>query len=257
MKVKELMEMLKDGIHPNIQFTTAAASIPQDVSPDPNMRGILLDAHVDNEEFGIWLFVVDLSLWEDHNRKEAARNWHNPATGSFDLNIFESGRYPSSGMMSFTSAVDLERDGEIEIFELLPDKSLELYKRYRESRASVGYIQWLESQVFTMQRQLSVGAKVGISLTALWDHFAAAFEGSGEPLCFYTKYGHSLKKIENYVDLYGGNSGYTLCCDGEECDVIEVCDDKIMLMGADHYTFALSKEEAGHAIFKETKDNFN
>ena len=246
-KIKEIKKMLEEGFQPKVQFTEAAKSIPQDVSPDPNMRGILLDAHVEDEELGIWLFVVDLSPWEDHNREVAVRNWYNPATGSFDLNIFEANRYPANGVMSFTSAVDPDT-GEIEIFELVSEGSSALFREYAERGAGVGYTTWLEAQVMSLRgtaaaaEPLLEGMAVPVSLQELF----TVTPGD------VTAYGYSLvrNEEEETVDLIGRN-GELLCCDGEECVVVDVADNAIVLQALEtEYSFILSRNEVKVAIFQ-------
>lgn len=254
MKVKELMEMLSDGVHPSVQFTEVVNSIVQSTRPDPNMRGKLLGVQADDEAYGIYLFKVDFAPWEPYNREVATHEWFNPKTNTYDLTIFETEFYPADGIMTFTSAVDSENDGEVGILELIPNTSLELYEKYKKSGSVMGYVRWLESQ---LTPQLANGKKIDVSLASLWNHFAATFEGPEEPLRFFTKYGHVLEKLSDgglgndrdFIDLRSANNGNTICCDGEECEVIQVAEDKVMLMGEDHYTFVLSKEEADYAIF--------
>ena len=103
MRIKEIKEFLEAGYQPQIRFTRAANSIPRDVAPDPGMRGILLDSYVEDERNGVWYFSVDLSQWEEHNRKVATHNWFNPATGSYDLNIFERSEEHTSELQSLYS----------------------------------------------------------------------------------------------------------------------------------------------------------
>lgn len=247
MRIKEIKELLEAGYQPQIRFTRAAASIPRDVSPDPGMRGILLDAYVEDEENGVWYFSVDLSPWEEHNRKVADRNWFDPATGSYDLNIFEANRYPANGVMSFTSAINPDT-GEVEIFELVSESSLALFQEYAECGAGVGYTAWLEAQVMSLRgtaatvETLLEGMTIDVSLQEL---------SSVLPLD-KTAYGYKLVRDEDEgtVDLIGQN-GELLCCDGEECVVVNVADNAIVLrtLGTE-YSFLLTRNEARFAIFR-------
>lgn len=247
MRIKEIKEFLEAGYQPQIRFTRAANSIPRDVAPDPGMRGILLDSYVEDERNGVWYFSVDLSQWEEHNRKVATRNWFNPATGSYDLNIFEANRYPANGVMSFTSAINPDT-GEVEIFELVPESSLALFREYAERGAGVGYTAWLEAQVMSLRgtaaaaEPLLEGMAVPVSLQELF----TVTPGD------VTAYGYSLvrNEEEETVDLIGRN-GELLCCDGEECVVVDVADNAIVLraLGTEH-SFILSRNEEKVAIFQ-------
>ena len=247
MRIKEIKEFLEAGYQPQIRFTRAANSIPRDVAPDPGMRGILLDSYVEDERNGVWYFSVDLSQWEEHNRKVATHNWFNPATGSYDLNIFEANRYPANGVMSFTSAINPDT-GEVEIFELVPESSLALFREYAERGAGVGYTAWLEAQVMSLRgtaaaaEPLLEGMAVPVSLQELF----TVTPGD------VTAYGYSLvrNEEEETVDLIGRN-GELLCCDGEECVVVDVADNAIVLraLGTEH-SFILSRNEEKVAIFK-------
>ena len=246
MRIKEIKEFLEAGYQPQIRFTRAANSIPRDVAPDPGMRGILLDSYVEDERNGVWYFSVDLSQWEEHNRKVATHNWFNPATGSYDLNIFEANRYPANGVMSFTSAINPDT-GEVEIFELVPESSLALFREYAERGAGVGYTAWLEAQVMSLRgtaaaaEPLLEGMAVPVSLQELF----TVTPGD------VTAYGYSLvrNEEEETVDLIGRN-GELLCCDGEECVVVDVADNAIVLraLGTEH-SFILSRNEEKVAIF--------
>ena len=243
MRIKEIKEFLEAGY----RFTRAANSIPRDVAPDPGMRGILLDSYVEDERNGVWYFSVDLSQWEEHNRKVATHNWFNPATGSYDLNIFEANRYPANGVMSFTSAINPDT-GEVEIFELVPESSLALFREYAERGAGVGYTAWLEAQVMSLRgtaaaaEPLLEGMAVPVSLQELF----TVTPGD------VTAYGYSLvrNEEEETVDLIGRN-GELLCCDGEECVVVDVADNAIVLraLGTEH-SFILSRNEEKVAIFQ-------
>ena len=247
MRIKEIKEFLEAGYQPQIRFTRAANSIPRDVAPDPGMRGILLDSYVEDERNGVWYFSVDLSQWEEHNRKVATHNWFNPATGSYDLNIFEANRYPANGVMSFTSAINPDT-GEVEIFELVPESSLALFREYAERGAGVGYTVWLEAQVMSLRgtaaaaEPLLEGMAVPVSLQELF----TVTPGD------VTAYGYSLvrNEEEETVDLIGRN-GELLCCDGEECVVVDVADNAIVLraLGTEH-SFILSRNEEKVAIFQ-------
>ena len=247
MRIKEIKEFLEAGYQPQIRFTRAANSIPRDVAPDPGMRGILLDSYVEDERNGVWYFSVDLSQWEEHNRKVATHNWFNPATGSYDLNIFEANRYPANGVMSFTSAINPDT-GEVEIFELVPESSLALFREYSERGAGVGYTAWLEAQVMSLRgtaaaaEPLLEGMAVPVSLQELF----TVTPGD------VTAYGYSLvrNEEEETVDLIGRN-GELLCCDGEECVVVDVADNAIVLraLGTEH-SFILSRNEEKVAIFQ-------
>lgn len=247
MRIKEIKEFLEAGYQPQIRFTRAANSIPRDVAPDPGMRGILLDSYVEDERNGVWYFSVDLSQWEEHNRKVATHNWFNPATGSYDLNIFEANRYPANGVMSFTSAINPDT-GEVEIFELVPESSLALFREYAERGAGVGYTAWLEAQVMSLRgtaaaaEPLLEGMAVPVSLQELF----TVTPGD------VTAYGYSLvrNEEEETVDLIGRN-GELLCCDGEECVVVDVADNAIVLraLGTEH-SFILSLNEEKVAIFQ-------
>ena len=247
MRIKEIKEFLEAGYQPQIRFTRAANSIPRDVAPDPGMRGILLDSYVEDERNGVWYFSVDLSQWEEHNRKVATHNWFNPATGSYDLNIFEANRYPANGVMSFTSAINPDT-GEVEIFELVPESSLALSREYAERGAGVGYTAWLEAQVMSLRgtaaaaEPLLEGMAVPVSLQELF----TVTPGD------VTAYGYSLvrNEEEETVDLIGRN-GELLCCDGEECVVVDVADNAIVLraLGTEH-SFILSRNEEKVAIFQ-------
>jgi hypothetical protein len=247
MRIKEIKEFLEAGYQPQIRFTRAANSIPRDVAPDPGMRGILLDSYVEDERNGVWYFSVDLSQWEEHNRKVATHNWFNPATGSYDLNIFEANRYPANGVMSFTSAINPDT-GEVEIFELVPESSLALFREYAERGAGVGYTAWLEAQVMSLRgtaaaaEPLLEGMAVPVSLQELF----TVTPGD------VTAYGYSLvrNEEEETVDLIGRN-GELLCCDGEECVVVDVADNAIVLraLGTEH-SFILSRNEEKVAIFQ-------
>ena len=247
MRIKEIKEFLEAGYQPQIRFTRAANSIPRDVAPDPGMRGILLDSYVEDERNGVWYFSVDLSQWEEHNRKVATHNWFNPATGSYDLNIFEANRYPANGVLSFTSAINPDT-GEVEIFELVPESSLALFREYAERGAGVGYTAWLEAQVMSLRgtaaaaEPLLEGMAVPVSLQELF----TVTPGD------VTAYGYSLvrNEEEETVDLIGRN-GELLCCDGEECVVVDVADNAIVLraLGTEH-SFILSRNEEKVAIFQ-------
>lgn len=247
MRIKEIKEFLEAGYQPQIRFTRAANSIPRDVAPDPGMRGILLDSYVEDERNGVWYFSVDLSQWEEHNRKVATHNWFNPATGSYDLNIFEANRYPANGVMSFTSAINPDT-GEVEIFELVPESSLALFREYAERGAGVGYTAWLEAQVMSLRgtaaaaEPLLEGMAVPVSLQELF----TVTPGD------VTAYGYSLvrNEEEETVDLIGRN-GELLCCDGEECVVVDVADNAIVLraLGTEH-SFILSRNGEKVAIFQ-------
>ena len=247
MRIKEIKEFLEAGYQPQIRLTRAANSIPRDVAPDPGMRGILLDSYVEDERNGVWYFSVDLSQWEEHNRKVATHNWFNPATGSYDLNIFEANRYPANGVMSFTSAINPDT-GEVEIFELVPESSLALFREYAERGAGVGYTAWLEAQVMSLRgtaaaaEPLLEGMAVPVSLQELF----TVTPGD------VTAYGYSLvrNEEEETVDLIGRN-GELLCCDGEECVVVDVADNAIVLraLGTEH-SFILSRNEEKVAIFQ-------
>ena len=247
MRIKEIKEFLEAGYQPQIRFTRAANSIPRDVAPDPGMRGILLDSYVEDERNGVWYFSVDLSQWEEHNRKVATHNWFNPATGSYDLNIFEANRYPANGVMSFTSAINPDT-GEVEIFELVPESSSALFQEYAERGAGVGYTAWLEAQVMSLRgtaaaaEPLLEGMAVPVSLQELF----TVTPGD------VTAYGYSLvrNEEEETVDLIGRN-GELLCCDGEECVVVDVADNAIVLraLGTEH-SFILSRNEEKVAIFQ-------
>ena len=247
MRIKEIKEFLEAGYQPQIRFTRAANSIPRDVAPDPGMRGILLDSYVEDERNGVWYFSVDLSQWEEHNRKVATHNWFNPATGSYDLNIFEANRYPANGVMSFTSAINPDT-GEVEIFELVPESSLALFREYAERGAGVGYTAWLEAQVMSLRgtaaaaEPLLEGMAVPVSLQELF----TVTPGD------VTAYGYSLvrNEEEETVDLIGRN-GELLCCDGEECVDVDVADNAIVLraLGTEH-SFILSRNEEKVAIFQ-------
>ena len=247
MRIKEIKEFLEAGYQPQIRFTRAANSIPRDVAPAPGMRGILLDSYVEDERNGVWYFSVDLSQWEEHNRKVATHNWFNPATGSYDLNIFEANRYPANGVMSFTSAINPDT-GEVEIFELVPESSLALFREYAERGAGVGYTAWLEAQVMSLRgtaaaaEPLLEGMAVPVSLQELF----TVTPGD------VTAYGYSLvrNEEEETVDLIGRN-GELLWCDGEECVVVDVADNAIVLraLGTEH-SFILSRNEEKVAIFQ-------
>lgn len=206
-----------------------------------------MDSYVEDERNGVWYFSVDLSQWEEHNRKVATHNWFNPATGSYDLNIFEANRYPANGVMSFTSAINPDT-GEVEIFELVPESSLALFREYAERGAGVGYTAWLEAQVMSLRgtaaaaEPLLEGMAVPVSLQELF----TVTPGD------VTAYGYSLvrNEEEETVDLIGRN-GELLCCDGEECVVVDVADNAIVLraLGTEH-SFILSRNEEKVAIFQ-------
>lgn len=126
MKIKDLMEMLKDGIYPDIQITERARPVISPTypiisagTPDPGMRGVLREINPFDEEYGIYHFEVDLKPWDSYNRAMAPRDWLNPDMEKEDVTFFESGYYPKDGIKCITSAVNLEKDGEVEIFELL------------------------------------------------------------------------------------------------------------------------------------------
>ncbi len=247
MRIKEIKEFLEAGYQPQIRFTRAANSIPRDVAPDPGMRGILLDSYVEDERNGVWYFSVDLSQWEEHNRKVATHNWFNPATGSYDLNIFEANRYPANGVMSFTSAINPDT-GEVEIFELVPESSLALFREYAERGAGVGYTAWLEAQVMSL-RGTAAAADPLLEWMAVPVSLQELFTVTPGDV---TAYGYSLvrNEEEETVDLIGRN-GELLCCDGEECVVVDVADNAIVLraLGTEH-SFILSRNEEKVAIFQ-------
>lgn len=126
MKIKDIMEMVKDGIHLNIQLTERARPVISPtypiislVIPDPGTRGVLREISPFDEEHGVYHFEIDLKPWDSYNRATASHDWPNPTTGKDDLTFFESEYYPKDGIVCITSAVNLEKDGEVEIFELL------------------------------------------------------------------------------------------------------------------------------------------
>ena len=250
MRIKEIKEFLEAGYQPQIRFTRAANSIPRDVAPDPGMRGILLDSYVEDERNGVWYFSVDLSQWEEHNRKVATHNWFNPATGSYDLNIFEANRYPANGVMSFTSAINPDT-GEVEIFELVSESSLALFREYAERGAGVGYTAWLEAQVMSLRSTATTAETLETLMEGMAIDVSLHELSTGTP-GNTTAYGYSIvrNEEEETVDLFG-KCGELLCCDGEECVVVHVADNAIMLRALEAKdSFLLTRDEAQVAIFR-------
>ena len=67
-----------------------------------------------------------------------------------------------------------------------------------------------------------------------------------------TAYGYSIvrNEEEETVDLFG-KCGELLCCDGEECVVVHVADNAIMLRALEAKdSFLLTRDEAQVAIFR-------
>lgn len=77
---------------------------------------------------------------------------------------------------------------------------------------------------------------------------------------YYTFYGHTIYKDGDYYDLYKTSPGsYRLCCDGEQCKVLERTDRYVKLIDVENIdvdelegidtTFKLSIEEFEIAAF--------
>ena len=85
--------------------------------------------------------------------------------------------------------------------------------------------------------------KVCVSLAVLWKNGARQ-----------TKHGYTIRRTEEgeneYFDLVKGDDPLMLCCDGEECTIMEENDHSVILYNEDsERPFILSREEFGLSTF--------
>ena len=241
MNIQEILKMLGQGFNPAVQFTESVRSVLDPVHLDPYMRGRLRSMAPCDEEQGIYFFKVDLSPFEAHNWS-VAKEWIEPEEGVYT--IFTSGDYPESGVMSFRSSIDLDT-GDVCIFELVPERSLELFWKYEDSGFEAGYIAWLEAEVANL-RSVIMRALSGEARVSLKKLLAALALKETAP----TAKGHTLvRRGADQIVALIDQQGESLCFNGELCAILNTTENTVVLqaLGADR-PFMLSLDEAMVAI---------
>lgn len=100
-----------------VQFTDAINKLDLDDIPDENMIGKIVSLGVDPDSDESLHLVVDVSGYEEHNKKVAAHNWFDE-NGNATLTWFDTKWYPENGICDIYVWGTME--SEIDIFIIVP-----------------------------------------------------------------------------------------------------------------------------------------
>lgn len=152
MKVKEICNMLDDGMGVQVQFKERINDFESRYEQD--MRTYLTGYTIDGEnidESQCVIFSTNEKDYADFNKSMEKPIWLDNKSKTYCLTWSEEWAGESPNVDVYENNLD----SEIETFEVLNNESLALFNLYKQSNVDVRYTTWLEEQIVKYTNFLS------------------------------------------------------------------------------------------------------